>query len=1131
MNRMLRFASRVAAVSTALMLTSAPLAIAGPDDGSFVATEAHVDSPKAFWEDNNFSLKTSIKGQTPPVEDTVLWIGKNSGKKQQQYVYEVGHAKGEEFLGEDGTLHYWGPANVYAPDYPIWAGFGADAEVPVDKFRDRSFSLDIVGFNGPGRMESFTYSPWNHNPITRLWSSHDPGLRQTWVSAGSHLHTDTTFTKPGRYEVTYQATARDKEGNLIASEPQTGVWQVGGTRPAEEGEGLGDVREAYNAASADGLPKDPKFTMRKHEGNDIMGAEYLTDLIFETGDEKDDGHAVFFIEGYYLAEVPVEKGRAVWPEMIGSYSSDFQVVYVPDQHGQRWISEPLKYDRSQKEASTSKLGNYPEENTQDPPPKFDASEIKVSNPEVSAGTKIDGETMTVNVTPAEEDLSLYVNGGVYKEGDTHPSCDIKFISTPTERNRPVNVKHCTGDDYEVRFSAIPSARWTEGGTLFQMDPGESQKTKLGDLEAAAAQPGDSDGAGDAENAKPGQNPPSTGNAEGEQQDDANTEANQYEISQGHIDLGPVQGEDGSVSFRLGDESNQYERGKVYRDPDDVTMVVGEPFRETLREEYVSGELSFLGNAGDEIHIVPQVQKGNELWPGFSTEYSGGKAYDIEIEPVSAPEGGEWYAYTSGSFGGVSEMLGSSEGSSRIERSKQIHLHNNWAFTKPGEYVMRMRAVENGGTEATEWENVTFRVGDGKGAGNSGNTGGPGAKPANPAPKPAPAPGTNPTPGAPGANPAPGADPAPGAPGANPGGQGNQGPEAPVADGRVEISQGHIDLGPVTDAGSTEFRLGDESGQHDPGKVFRDPEDVVMLVGDEFQHQLTEDHVAGDMAFLGHAGDTVYMMGQVQKGNELWPGFSTQHAGGTPYDIQIEPVSAPDGGRWFAYTSGTFGGVGEFFGSSDGGSLIERSQPVHMHNNWVFTQPGEYVMRMRALEHGNHGNATGWKNVTFRVGGDSGSGLAAGSVNGGGAGADGAPEAPAAPGAGGGAAGAPAGGASVAPGAKAGAKPAGGAAGAPSAGGGAGAAPAGGKSGGAPGAPGAADAPGAEGAEGAPGAPDAVGADAANAETSGSMTPSGGKGASELTIWDKIVRTLSLILTFVGVGLGGVGVWRRFGPFF
>ena len=86
-------------------------------------------------------------------------------------------------------------------------------------------------------------------------ASHTPGLRSTSVQPGNHTHNHSTFSKPGRYEATYQVTARDTDGNRIASQPQTLVWQVGGTRPNPNG--IGDVVAAYNAANNEGLPPIP----------------------------------------------------------------------------------------------------------------------------------------------------------------------------------------------------------------------------------------------------------------------------------------------------------------------------------------------------------------------------------------------------------------------------------------------------------------------------------------------------------------------------------------------------------------------------------------------------------------------------------------------------------------------------------------------------------------------------------------------------------------------------------------------------------------------------------------------------------------------------------------------------------
>ncbi|MDO4664972.1 MAG: hypothetical protein Q4A71_01995 [Actinomycetaceae bacterium] len=48
---------RLLAVLSAVFIALAPTADASPVEGLTVATDTHVDSPKVYWQDNNFTLK------------------------------------------------------------------------------------------------------------------------------------------------------------------------------------------------------------------------------------------------------------------------------------------------------------------------------------------------------------------------------------------------------------------------------------------------------------------------------------------------------------------------------------------------------------------------------------------------------------------------------------------------------------------------------------------------------------------------------------------------------------------------------------------------------------------------------------------------------------------------------------------------------------------------------------------------------------------------------------------------------------------------------------------------------------------------------------------------------------------
>lgn len=697
------------AISTVTALAFAgtlapPIALAGPDDGLGITSEGHVDSPKAFWDKKtkNFSLHTEFRGATPRIEENVVWFGKGSGSPQQ-YIYTVGQTEGEDFLGPEGTKLYWGPA-VTSRNYPIWLGFGADIGIPAKNFRDESFSIDLVNFDGPGRMEAFA-DPRDGTGLNRLWSSHTPGLRSAWVRPGTHTHNQTTLTKPGRYRLTYRVSARDAGGKLVASKPQTVTWQVGGTPPKKDG--LGDVAKAYDRAAPQGSAKGSgmlSIAPHKPTENDVPGAKDLHDLTFSTGNNADDGTAVFYVDGYFLSEVPVKNGKAVWPEMLGSQASNIQAVYVPRSHGTRFVTAPVAFKPGAAAAKTSEAGKFPTPHSKDPAPAFATKPFAVTDRKVNVTStpREGGELTDLTVEPADQRVALRVTGGYYEPGEDNTDCMVEFTSAPGLRTRAIDTSLC-GDvsKTELRLRAVPTALPDAGGATAKLAPTGKQSFEL-------AAPKGSDPA--SEKPTPEQPSPSQPEPGKPEQPSEDPQAGPLVINRGHIDLGPVL-EGKKLRFAVGDESGLYAPKKVNRNPSDVVLAAGKEFAHTLRQGDMDKGYGFLGKEGDKIYFLGQTQRENQLWPGFSTEYAGGDAYDIELRPESTPEGGRWYAFTSSAFNGVGERLGSSEGPTKIERDRPIHLHNNWAFTKPGEYKIAMRAMRHGGGDTTDWETVTFRVGE------------------------------------------------------------------------------------------------------------------------------------------------------------------------------------------------------------------------------------------------------------------------------------------------------------------------------------------------------------------------------------------------------------------------------------
>ncbi|MGJ9494716.1 choice-of-anchor M domain-containing protein [Actinotignum sp. GS-2025a] len=160
---------------------------------------------------------------------------------------------------------------------------------------------------------------------------------------------------------------------------------------------------------------------------------------------------------------------------------------------------------------------------------------------------------------------------------------------------------------------------------------------------------------------------------------------------------------------------------------------------------------------------------------------------------------------------------------------------------------------------------------------------------------------------------------------------------------VEISSGHVDMGPrLTDAG-WDFLVRDDSG---PAPVWRSVDDVVFRVGEAARMEVP----ATDAYSFIHASGPAYVIPQQQLADVPWLGWNTQDPG---------VVSRVNGD--VALTYGGHAGEGQFTAFVDSGNFsgptllwnseVATSQPVHVslnthtHANWVFTQPGVHLVRL------------------------------------------------------------------------------------------------------------------------------------------------------------------------------------------
>jgi len=182
--------------------------------------------------------------------------------------------------------------------------------------------------------------------------------------------------------------------------------------------------------------------------------------------------------------------------------------------------------------------------------------------------------------------------------------------------------------------------------------------------------------------------------------------------------------------------------------------------------------------------------------------------------------------------------------------------------------------------------------------------------------------------------------------------------AVAADRPVVLDRGHIDLFEVSyDQASTGLKLQvkDDTGLHDPGATYRQPEDVTIAVDDELAALTIPEGLSESYAFLGEPGDVVYNLPQTQNPQLPWPGWSTERltstlpagttlADGMPVRLAVE-VEGP--GALHTFMNGSGGEVvNHYVDSSDGGpDIIPVSASSHVHTQWIFTELGDYTLRV------------------------------------------------------------------------------------------------------------------------------------------------------------------------------------------
>ena len=546
LRRAAAFLSAAALLALAGAAPSLPAA-AGPDDGKIVTTKGHVDAPKAYWDEQNgtFVLMNEANpyktgADTYELDKTVNWVGKGYSTRdgKSQYTMTLGDSPSLAFLGEPGQTLYMAPHLTYGNQDPIWAGLGASTKVPTERFRDGVFATDILSVEGPGRMELFRYNPDDAPAdVYRMLSSSSTGWHSWLLDKGSHTHNTTTFTRPGRYVVTYRTVARSTDGRIISSKPSKLVWQVGGMQPV-----LGDgtptavpTVDRYNAAPVGDLDTAKyALSVAPHRldadpAKNKDADDKLSDITFTAANKNLKGTLTLYNNGYFLTDLPVVNGTATWSEMLGSEGSQLQAVFTPDTsdansaEASRWISHKLTYEPGKAESVYSDDGNgsWPEEIPDAANTVLSTEQYTPTSMDYDVTVTPNGNGFsTVEVRFKDPKVRGFLRGGFYAQDDpVYPYLDLEgsiedgvarftFRDESFYKGTALRVKMLTHPDMnasasttEVAAKYEPGTKYTAHGALAPdsapigdapkpapVDPAPSAEPTVAPTEAPSAEP-------------------------------------------------------------------------------------------------------------------------------------------------------------------------------------------------------------------------------------------------------------------------------------------------------------------------------------------------------------------------------------------------------------------------------------------------------------------------------------------------------------------------------------------------------------------------------------------------------------------------------------------------------------------
>lgn len=739
----------VIAVTAALGTTFAglPAAIAGPDDGKKILTREHIDAPYTVRDDAGVFDLYAKNGEGPhKLSESAVWVGKgynsDGADKKQQYQFTVDDNERLRYLGNPGNTY------VYSPETPLggrqdpaWLGYGAEKDLNVDDMLNGRVSLDLLSVDGPGEVEQLQYRPGHSIDVLRLLGTSDSSPRSISIEPGEHNHIGTVFTKPGRYELTFQTSGLRKDGTYVASEPRTMVIQAGGQQP--KAEATAPLQERYQPARTKNLAEaNYSLSIAKKTDPAVDGDDKLSTISFDAGNPELSGTVTLFVDGYFLTDLQVENGKASWDELLSAQASDIQAVFTPDDEtSAHWISAPLAYSAGQAGVTTTS-DNHAEQLPQGNNRRsfdFPAPNTAVANDEVTVkyvpGANGVGEIV---VEAKDPQLQGLITGGIYEnekwlEKDT-PDRELAGTFKDGKGTLRFEDGHLP-ENAILKVDVIPHAGFgrkaASGIVTDKFNAGTSTEATFrlgeidGSLEPELQRPGQGDsGTDNSGTQNPGaeqQEPPKNNEQQGSGEHAGHAVCeNKIMLNRGHVDILGKRTKDG-LDIALKDDTRIAADKSVERSLNDVAFAIRDNAKRKRSEHLSDEKYNFIGEKGSEFYYLPQAQDRAVLWPGYNTEaIPVQKEFDgpvsLNLVPRETPENSSWGAFIdAGSFGREHTILAdSTKQDYAIESSNSTHTHVHWAFSDPGIYTFDVSysgTTKDGQELKSESQELVVAVGD------------------------------------------------------------------------------------------------------------------------------------------------------------------------------------------------------------------------------------------------------------------------------------------------------------------------------------------------------------------------------------------------------------------------------------